>query len=57
MVSVLMFDAYKVYFDSVSALELMIHILFEICTNERLFRVYMWLCTMISSWQVEKIFI
>ena len=55
MVSVSMFDTDKVYFDFMSALEPIIHILFEICTSERLFGVHV--VTTISSLQVEKIFI
>ena len=39
MASVSMFDTDKVYFDSMSAVELIIHILFEICTSESLFGV------------------
>ena len=55
MVSVSMFDPDKVYFDSMSALQFIIHILFEIYTNERLFIVHV--VTMVSSWQVDNIFI
>ena len=55
MVSVSMFDTDKVYFDSTPALELIIHILCEICTSERLFGIHV--VTTISSLQVEKIFI
>ena len=55
MVSVSMFDTDKVYFDSMSALKLITHILFEICTSERLFGVHV--VTPISSLLVEKIFI
>ena len=54
MVSVSMFDTDKVYFGSMSALEVIIHQLFEICTNERLFSIHM--VTIKLSWQVEKIF-
>ena len=53
MVSVSMFDTDKVYFDSMSALELIIHILFEICTSESLFGVHV--VTTISSLHFEKI--
>ena len=55
MVSVSMFDTDTVYFDSMSALKLIIHILFEICTSNRLFGVHV--VTTISSFQVEKIVI
>ena len=48
--SVSMFDTDKVYLDSVSAVEIIIYILFEICTSERLFGVHV--VTTISSWQV-----
>ena len=55
MVSVSMFDTDKVYFDSMSALERIMHDLFEICTSERLSGVHV--VTTISSLPVEKIVI
>ena len=55
MVSVSMFDTDKVYFDSLSALERIMHELFEICTSESFLGVHV--VTTISSLQVEKIFI
>ena len=55
MVSVSMFDTDMLNFDSTSALERIIHELFEIRTSERLFGVHV--VTTISSLQVEKIVI
>ena len=54
MVSVSMFDTYKVYFDFMSALEDIIHTLLEMCTNESFFSLRV--VTTISCLQVEKIF-
>ena len=55
MVSVSMFDTDKLYFDSMSALERIMHELFEICTSDWLFGVHV--VTTISPLQAEKIFI
>ena len=50
-----MFDTDKVYFLSISAFEFTLYTLFEIRTNERLFRAHV--VTKISCLLVEKIFI
>ena len=54
MVSVSMFDTDKIYFDSMSALEHIIHTLLEMSTNESFFSLRV--VTTIPCLHVEKIF-